>query len=549
MADNTMSRGENTSNESARDAESAATVRWRMDALTYRFWMPFLLVIVGGIYWAYFIREPVKFTYPYDTDFYLTGTKSLAEGQGYRLVTHQGAPRLSLYPPLQSAYLAVFWNLGGGSYPGNLRWLLAGMALVSLATVSVLQLLCVRCGAGWRYSTLLACAIGLSPNWIHFLPKFYSDYLGTLFVAILLLLWETESFRHSKNRWLVTGILLALIYLARVAAIAFIGGVFVMLWFTERNRRLILSIQLLLPFLLAWGVCKALMNAGSTGGYISFIPGMIKQSGFGSYVAQCSWQAWQYLSGLQLVDLTVPALARASGQPTVQSLGVSWLAQVVHYGAGLGLMFGIFWVTWNRQNSRFRVYGFIVALYLAMIIITPFFAGYRYLILLLPWFLAGLAAAISRMESWMPVWRSKTNFILTAGLLGIIGLNLALIPTEVKRLKTEGPWDGYQDILRWVQTRTSPESPLYVEDGFPFFQLHTDTGRLLEKEAKFFTAVHHWFSNGRAVPTGNPPIILLETLSLPDFLSRNRPISAQIEVIYQSPDKFYSVCSLKRQAQ
>ena len=81
-----------------------------------RAWPLLVLVAVASFQWW---ALPSATPQGKDTNLYIEGARSLAEGAGYRHVIHVGEPPLRLYPPGQSAFLALPWKLGGGQFPEN----------------------------------------------------------------------------------------------------------------------------------------------------------------------------------------------------------------------------------------------------------------------------------------------------------------------------------------------------------------------------------------------------------------------------------------------
>src|SRR3954447_25305273 len=64
-------------------------------------------------------NAPTHLAHYTDPVIYLSGAQSIAEGNGYRFITHVGTPKIGCHPPLQSTYLALFWSLNS-NFPQNL---------------------------------------------------------------------------------------------------------------------------------------------------------------------------------------------------------------------------------------------------------------------------------------------------------------------------------------------------------------------------------------------------------------------------------------------
>src|SRR5262245_30496635 len=81
------------------------------------------LVALTGLAIGYFVlvRTPTVGTF-HDDGIYLVTAKSLAEGQGYRIISIPGDPPQTKYPVLFPWVLSIVWRVYP-SFPDNLPWL------------------------------------------------------------------------------------------------------------------------------------------------------------------------------------------------------------------------------------------------------------------------------------------------------------------------------------------------------------------------------------------------------------------------------------------
>lgn len=159
-----------------------------------------------------------------DTNLYIEGARSLAEGAGYRHVIHVGGPPLRLYPPGQSIFLALPWKLGGGQFPENYRAM--AMAEWAAAMAAVVALLAYLRGQGHGPLALsfAAAVLGLSPMWTSYLHFLWSEAVFCALAFALFTQLRSAVETAEMRRWLMVGLLLAAMLLWRKAALAFIAG-------------------------------------------------------------------------------------------------------------------------------------------------------------------------------------------------------------------------------------------------------------------------------------------------------------------------------------
>src|ERR1700747_755590 len=79
----------------------------------------FLLALGPSGYLAWTLRAMPHLGFYHDDAIYWVSAKSIAEGQGYRILSLPGQPNQTKYPPLFPAILAVVWKLQPG-FPQNL---------------------------------------------------------------------------------------------------------------------------------------------------------------------------------------------------------------------------------------------------------------------------------------------------------------------------------------------------------------------------------------------------------------------------------------------
>src|SRR5882672_5670172 len=104
----------------------------------------FILLFTLAMLTLFHVRYmPTKLVHYTDPVIYLSGAESLAKGEGYRFAAHAGSPRIGCQPPLQAAYLSLFWRLYP-QFPQNVWLLYGGLGLAVLATFILFYRLCCK---------------------------------------------------------------------------------------------------------------------------------------------------------------------------------------------------------------------------------------------------------------------------------------------------------------------------------------------------------------------------------------------------------------------
>ena len=185
------------------------------------------LAAVGGFYVA--CINPASFGLYHDDGIYVVCAKSLATGQGYRIISLPHAPWQTKYPPFYPLLLSGVWRLYP-DFPANL------FPMMLLSVVAALAFL----GMTYRYLTALGyadrglalCVVALTAlNWKCAIVAsgVYSEMIYA-FLSVLTL-YQIERYaaedRPSRLPGLLAGLSLGLLILTRTAGVTLLlAGVF-----------------------------------------------------------------------------------------------------------------------------------------------------------------------------------------------------------------------------------------------------------------------------------------------------------------------------------
>ena len=242
-------------------------------------WMIVFLVLIFASY-CWFTQWRA-FGYWADPVIYVEGARSLVEQGMYRHESHAGTPKISLYPPIQSAWLSIPWRLNP-SFPENVPWLNGSMIVLACGTLAVGFVFLRRAGLPVGLCAGLTFNWAISASWNAFIYWLSSDIGFTGWCVGLGLLWLTPKL-STNTRWWLTGIGLALGYWWRSAALGLIAGTgLVTLWIAIRHRRFLPLIAITVPVLVAGLGWKQLAGPGP--GYASIWKVLIADmGGWGGY--------------------------------------------------------------------------------------------------------------------------------------------------------------------------------------------------------------------------------------------------------------------------
>lgn len=178
--------------------------------------------------------------------------KALAEGRGYRILSHPEQPWQTKYPPLYPAYLSLIWRLDG-NFPYNLplaalfAWLLTPPLLI-LSYLTFRKFEFTVCA-----SLLLTALLALNPSTVYFGVSLLSEVPYTcLLLGALLLLRRAETALGGWRLAAAAGVLSAAAFLTRTAGVALLVSGFAGLLLRRQARRAAAFAVATVPAIVGW---------------------------------------------------------------------------------------------------------------------------------------------------------------------------------------------------------------------------------------------------------------------------------------------------------
>ncbi|HEX8986002.1 MAG TPA: hypothetical protein VF767_11230, partial [Bryobacteraceae bacterium] len=203
---------------------------------------------VPTAYLAWNARDMPQFGLLGDDTVYFVGAKSLASGQGYRILSLPGAPAQTKYPPLYPLLLSPVWKINP-QFPDNLRL----AALLAWLPVPVLLVLARRyfahLGFGTKHAWILCALMAVSAPVVTFSLNLMPELAFTAVLVACVMAADHE----TDARWVVAaGVLAGVAYLLKAAALPLLVTSPLLYLLRKRYRAALLFFGAMLPFWAGW---------------------------------------------------------------------------------------------------------------------------------------------------------------------------------------------------------------------------------------------------------------------------------------------------------
>ncbi len=322
--------------------------------------------------------------YFHDDAFYLVAGKSLAEGNGYRVLSLPGQPYQTKPPPLFPMILSAAWRWGP-AYPANLSWAVILAWLPLPIILGLCYLLFREYGSSPPTSLALAAVFALSPWWTYLSTTLLAETWLTLFVLAAVLTAELAQ-RRAENWWLpaLAGVWAACAFLTRTAALPILLITPVVFLLGKRYRSAAAFTSAMLPAVAAWSLWSAAHRGGATD-WVSLY--YLDYAGY-------------YLQNVTLLDL--PTFIYRNMDSILTSLGDMLLFQVsgVFLGRQLGWIVALAsimgCVRLARRGAHLHYLLFAAGL-VCLLLIWNFPANPRFLLTLFPIFYYGFWTELAHL--------------------------------------------------------------------------------------------------------------------------------------------------------
>ena len=397
----------------------------------------------------------------HDDAIYVSTAKSLADGDGYRMMGVPGTPNQTKYPILYPAILAAFWKCLP-EFPGNLvamQWfsVASGAAALALGYLYVLRFGYFSRGVALTAALLSATAV----SFLYLCTTTMAEMPFALLTIVAL--WGLDHFLLKKGRSRIAafglGILSALPFLCRIIGLPLIP---VACWLLFKSRQrplwcLLGASVIVLPWVLwsmaGWGV----WDENQVDGYYTDYLGSWSSTGLGMLLHVFHVNSLAAAYGTTV--FTMEGLANILNQAT----DLLWIQQAMILLGTIPWLLIIF-----RLRTQRALPYFLVG-YLGIMLVWSWIP-HRFLIPLMPLIAAYLVHAIVEVARFVGLHYTlrPVRWVCWAVTVALLFCNVELLMrhstlTEkfgypYKKLTNEqASWSSYQQMFAWLRKNTSPD--------------------------------------------------------------------------------------------
>ena len=439
-----------------------------------RFWAVavfFGLLLVAAAFWG---AERHAFGLFHDDGIYAVVAKSLAQGDGYRIISLPGAPAETKYPPLYSFLLSWLWR-AAPDFPGNI-------GALKVLNIAVLLAIFLMATAFYRryfpQSSLGALIFALlvtgNPILFTFTDFVLSDLLFVFFaLAALTLCADQSASSTSFARIVVLGAVVGLACLTRLAAVPLVlaGALHA---FLRRGWRGSLGFLLIVALLLApwflWVGHSPLPANDSLYAYYAFYT--LGKTGLNDFSA---WLGMHTTIALANMRYLTDAFQLLYLTPLMPGLG-----PVLIVLTAVGMLVSV-------RRSELANWSFFLSS-IALLLFWPFHPA-RYAAPLVPLLILFVFRGMQALEQWIDAKAGEYALAALAGKLvwipallifilnGVWLSGYLLIRDEQTTRSVFGrrlpfAWSGFEETFAWVRQH-APAGALLATAYDPMYYLYT----------------------------------------------------------------------------
>jgi len=341
----------------------------------------FLILLVPSALYCWKNPDMPEFAKLHDGGLLFESAKSLATGQGFRILSLPEQPAQTKYPILYPLYLASVWKLNP-NFPDNLR------------TARLLNwiILAICLALAWAYlrkegfsdarTIILVALLGLNPYMILFGTGVFTEVFFTAWVLGVFLLARRDGLQWA----ILAGAAAGCAYLSRTAGIALL--ISMPAWYLWRRdlRRAVGFAAGMIPFVLGWMLWSRHNMLATADHTLIYYTDYVKYEFLTIGLDNLHIVLWKNLDGL-LYGMGGWAIPQV-----IQSTPAKVLTEVL----GIAMILGI--VRLVRRGIGVQ-YCFFAIVSSAMLIVWHFPPNERFVLPLAPLLLAGLITELEHLAA------------------------------------------------------------------------------------------------------------------------------------------------------
>jgi hypothetical protein len=422
-----------------------------------------------------------RFGGSYDDTIYVTAAKSLATGEGYRVINLPHPIAQTLIPPLYPVLLSIIWRIHP-QFPENLSWMMLFSVLLTIGFLVLSYHYMVSNNYATRWQALAVVTL-TSINWrtISLATALISDILfAALSIAALHL---AEQYEEKKKSWMfgvLIGIISGFAFLTRTSGLGLIGSVAVYYLYRRHWRKLLVSASVAALFIAGWILWGYFNTSTVTGEHASYYAGYAHGIAETVNRLQALNLESKLMTYLRIIETN--AVGMIVVWAPLQSLGLRATFPMPLLIPLLLLALGLMALGFLREVSNgFRLLEVYCLIHLALHLIVPSHSYERYLIPIVPFLLFFLIRELSRIFSMVRGVTFSSRGFVTKAISGVIGLVLTVAIVLVIYSNSSGIYRTLNDsktssfseddsqTFDWIRTNTDPRAVLVCFSDLKYF--------------------------------------------------------------------------------
>ena len=451
-------------------------------------------ILLGSCLLSFLLLRTDRFGAYHDDGIYVTTTKAMIEGHGYRIMSLPDEPAQTKYPPFYPFLLSLIWRVYP-EFPQNLTPMMLLSVVATLSFLLVTWSYLVKNDYATHWQALIVVAM-TALNWRTMIlaTSVYSEMLFALLaVAALHVTEKHEKSANPLRAGLIAGVFSGLAFLTRSSGIALVISVAVYFMLRKQWKKALLPVAVASVFVIGWIAWCYFNKTGSQGlnspyytsylGHLNQVVGDLQAQSGSSRAAILVGVAAQNLVGGVLVSLPLvcaglryDAFAGLSGYGLLAAFCATFLILVL-------IAMGFF----RSLTERVRLLHIYVLACLGLYLFwLPGISYDRFLMPLLPFLLLFLVHELGVL-----VALAHNGMLSTSGVGRISAALIGLILAVVVGLTLYGDVSGAYSSF--AALRTSSARAAEDSQAIAWIKEHTDTSENLMcyRDPKFFLYTGH----------------------------------------------------------
>ena len=339
--------------------------------------LSFALLLVPSAWFAWQNRHMPQFGQAHDDAIYYIASKSLADGQGYRISSLPRTPYETKYPPLLPWLLSIAWMVQP-KFPENL----AVATAIQWAIIPPFLWLCAiwfrRMGLSSPYRWFAVAILAIQPYTVMFGAGIFTEALYTAFLLGSLIACDRARHHIDGWRWAAfAGALAGFGYLARTAGVvAIVAGPIAFLACKKRREALAFFLGMI-PMVVGWMVWARIHQSSAT----DFVS-LYNTNYLGFQLANVHWKD---LAGVAWINLA--HMLYEMGALVFPMESDSFFMQLVRDAIAIAILWRLFC---RRRDPALQPYLWFAAISVVEMLVWHFPPNLRLMYPLIPLFVVGL---------------------------------------------------------------------------------------------------------------------------------------------------------------